>query len=486
MLRVIRPRKTSKEPGKSTSELLSALDELSGMAAEFATGLAGTDFFGASDSELLNLAATGLDSYRKVGQQIMEKWMELYPLQEKLELGAMRAIEFYDSVVEAHELTELVDKVTDTLFGLASPGEKAFVDLSLDLFGAPFTGSSSGEGGETSISIGDAGFILHEGVKLIKGMENLFKAIKPSVEAGTPFFGADVEISLGELISAIAELLDIIAQVLQKMASSAASAEMKATLKRIEQSIERMEEKGDRIETSITELDEKVELFRELMIQKFQRTWSAFDKIGEVLGKTLVGEPWVFDPTTTTTGWKIPDHDVKQELHDIEDKVDRLEEKLDREEDKLDRQEEKLDRQEEKLDRIEEKHDRFEVISAPEEGTIAGQRGGGDRITALVAAVGATGGVSLRAAIDVLPADLDEESKWTDWKSFGTPTSGSPLAEVSIQAAYQEDSNEIMEALLSTRDAQGNVYHRVYKRKDDDLIINPSEWGEWKRFLNRP
>jgi hypothetical protein len=281
-------------------------------------------------------------------------------------------------------------------------------------------------------------------------------------------------------------LIDIIAQILIKMGSSSASAEMKAQLTRIEMSIERMEEKSDRIDSTVTEIERSVERFRELVIEKFSRTWEAFDTIGSVLGRTLVGEPWVFDPTTTTTGWKIPDRDVKQELHDIEDKVDRLEEKADRGEEKLDRQEEKLDRQEEKLDRLEEKQDRDTILSAPEEGSLAGQRGGGDRVTGVVVATGTPGGVSLRTAIDVAPSELEDETKWTDWKSFGAPPGVPLVAEVSIQAAYSEGSNELMEALLSARDAQGFVYHRVFSRKDDTLIAEETEWGEWKRFLDRP
>lgn len=484
--RVNRPGLSKRQPGQATADMLTSLDELSGMATEMATGLAANRLIDASDSRLLNLAANGLSSYRKTGQQIMEKWMELLPLQEGLDLSAMRAIEFYDSVIAANGLTSLLDEATDALFGLATPGEKAFVELSLEMFGAPFSNASGGGDGDINITLGDAGFILHEIVKLVKGLENLFKAIKPSAEAGTPILSADVEISVGELISAIAELLDIIAQVMQKIAAKEASAKMTERLDKIQEDLERMEEKNDRIESSVTELHIKVKDLEETVIEKFNRTWEAFDKIGEVLGKTLVGEPWIFDPTTTTTGWKIPDRDVKQELHDIEDKIDRLEEKLDREEDKLDRQEEKLDRQEEKLDRLEEKQDRIEVLSAPEEGSLAGQRGGGDRLTAVVVAVGSSGNVSLRAAVSVLPADLEDENKWSDWENFGNPATAMPLAEVSIQATYQENSNELMEALLSARDSRGSVFHRAFKRKTDSLIIQASEWGDWQQFLNRP
>ncbi|MEM7361058.1 MAG: IPT/TIG domain-containing protein [Pseudomonadota bacterium] len=485
-LRVTRPGKSKDAPGASTSSLLSSMDELSGMVSEFAGGLADTDLFDADDSRMLLLAATGLDSYRKVGQQIMEKWMELYPLQKDLELGAMRAIEFYDSVVDSHRLDDLIDGVTDTLFGLASPGERAFIELGLELFGAPFSSSGSGNGGDASISVGDAGFLLHEGVKLVKGMENLFKAIKPSAEVGTPFLGADVEISLGELISAVAELLDIVAQVLQKMSSSAASAEMKATLKRIEQSIERMEEKSDRIETKVESIESRLIETRQHMVDNFEKIWVSFRIMGRVLGETLVGEAWAFSPRQTLTHWKIPDRDVKLELHDIEDKVDRLEEKLDREEDKLDRQEEKLDRQEEKLDRQEEKLDRLEVVFAPEEASLIGQRGGGDNLTALVATVSTAGNVSLRAAIDVTPDDLEDEDKWTDWEAFGSPGSNSALVEVSIQGVYTEESNQTIEAFLSARDGHGNIFHRVFKRKQDSLVIDPAQWGDWQHFLEQP
>lgn len=44
------------------------------------------------------------------------------------------------------------------------------------------------------------------------------------------------------------------------------------------------------------------------------------DTLGELLGKTLVGEPWIVDPFRTVTGPnKTPAKGVKEELHDIED-----------------------------------------------------------------------------------------------------------------------------------------------------------------------
>lgn len=43
------------------------------------------------------------------------------------------------------------------------------------------------------------------------------------------------------------------------------------------------------------------------------------DKLGELLGRTLVGEAWVVDPTTTVTGPpKVPPIAVKEEMHGIE------------------------------------------------------------------------------------------------------------------------------------------------------------------------
>jgi hypothetical protein len=131
---------------------------------------------------------------------------------------------------------------------------------------------------------------------------------------------------------------------------------------------------------------------------------------------------------------------------------------------KLDRLEAKLDIIEPKFDRLEAKADRPFPI-APHEGAVAAQRGGATNVTAVVAATrGADNRVHLRAAIDVAPQALDDETAWSQWINFGRPAAAIAIIEVSVSASYAAGSNDVLDALLSVRDAAGRVFHRAFER----------------------
>ena len=395
----------------------------------------------------------------------------------------------------------LVDRMNDCIdktFGPGSPADAVVAGGSKALFSAaagsgPATGVTPARGEpDTGISIGTIGFIIHEGVKLIEGLENLLKILKPSAEAGAGVANADIEVSLGEIFSAIAKLVDIIAQVLQKIGSSESSASLNEKIDTIIRGAEQLERKADQGESKADQLTVTVEDIKERTIRIEEEVTAnngALRELGNLLGLTLTGgttaadgttRGWIIDPRETRTGNRVPDREVKQELHDIEDKVDRLEEKADRQEDKLDRQEEKLDREEEKLDHI-------AVASAPHEGSVASQRGGGDHVTATMVAIRRQDDrVYLRAAIDGARGALDDLVNWTPWVSFGQPQNAGPLESVSIDRQYADNSDVAMNGLLSVRDVQGRIFHREFDGPNHGRVPLPARSSDWVDFLGQP
>ena len=170
----------------------------------------------------------------------------------------------------------LVDRMNDCIdktFGPGSPADVVVAGGSKALFSAaagsgPATGVTPARGEpDTGISIGTIGFIIHEGVKLIEGLENLLKILKPSAEAGAGGANADVEVSLGEIFSAIAKLVDIIAQVLQKIGSSESSASLNEKIDTIIRGAEPLERKADQGESKADQLTATVEDIKERTIR---------------------------------------------------------------------------------------------------------------------------------------------------------------------------------------------------------------------------
>lgn len=242
---------------------------------------------------------------------------------------------------------------------------------------------------------------------------------------------------------------------------------------RAEEKLDKLEEKSDRAEEKLDRLEEKEDRIEEKLDRMEEKDDRAEEKLDQLEEKS----------------------DRLEEKSDrAEEKLDRLEEKEDRAEAKLDQLEEKNDRIEEKLDRIEEKEDRKEEKIdrlappfLPSEGSIANQRGGGDRVTGAVAAIRAQGNeVHLRAAIDVDRDELDEESAWSYWESFGRPSPSAVLREVSLDLQYGEGSDEEINGLLSVRDQAGRIFHRSFEGTAHDDLLEPDEWSEWEEFLEQP
>jgi hypothetical protein len=500
-----RTRKYRGQPGEPTRQLFTAVDRYAALAAALARTIgSGGPVTPADVAQLFN-AAAAIDGLRSLAQHSFEQWMEWLPLQEDQRFEPLRTIAFYDTAVVNADLVGRMNSLIEKSFGPGSPLETIIPGGSGAIFSAPpNTARSEGEPGSEAesgftFSIGNIGFIIHEVVKFVEGMENLFKLFKPSAEAGAAVANVDVEVSLGEIFSAIAKLVDIIAQVLQKIGSSQSAAEQKAKIETIIRGLEQLEQKADRGEGKLDQMGVKLEEINErtkTIEAEAKANNGALRELGDLLGRTLTGgvtaadgsvRGWIIDPRQTRTGNPVPDRDVKQELHDIEDKIDRLESKADRHEEKLDRQEEKLDRQEEKLDREEEKLDHFAIMSPPHEGSVASQRDGGNRVSAVMVAIRRQDDkVYLRAAIDVKRGDLDDPLSWTDWIDFGRPQNAASLQSVSVDLQYEDNSNVEMNGLLSVRDSQGWIFHREFDGPSHNLLATPAHWSDWTGFLDQP
>lgn len=486
--RLVRPKPYRGNAGGPTSALFAGIDELAALSAATARAMLPSVVEMPVAAAQLRSAAAGVDGARKTAQKCLEMWMSWEPLQAGQDFAALRTIQFYDEVVEQSGLLDMFGELTQSTFG----PKGALAAVSPGLPGALFSRAAAGAGGGpanaslTSLSYGDIGFWLHELVKAIEATENIFKVLRPSVDAGP----VDASVSLGEIFSAIAKFIDIISQILSKLGADQSSAKLNTKIDLILQRLELVSVKLDRQEAKLDALAVVVTEIREACRRieaEVKANNGALRTLGDLLGRTLVGSGWTIDPRQTLTGNTVPPRDVKRELHDIEDKIDMIEAKEDRAEAKLDRQEEKLDRQEEKLDRQEEKLDRIGVLTRLAEGSVANQQGASDRVSAVVAAVRPQDDrVFLRAAVDAPRLELDVLNRWSDWIDFDRPQNAGRLLAVSIDVNYEEESDERINALLSVRDQNGRVFHRPFEGAGHGELLNPARWSDWQDFLEQP
>jgi len=266
-------------------------------------------------------------------------------------------------------------------------------------------------------------------------------------------------------------------QKLDRQEGKADRAEQK--LDRQEGKLDQLEQKADRAEQKLDRHEGKLDRLEQKTDRAEQKLDRAEGKLDQLEGKSDRAEQ------------KLDRQEGKADR--AEQKLDRQEGKLDRLEGKSDRAEEKLDRIEEKLDRIEEKEDRDEMKLdrlapvTPQEGSVANQRGGGNAVTAAVSAIGRQDNrVYLRGAIAVDRGDLDEPAVFSPWILFDRPASAGPLVTVSLDLQYEDNSDTVINAFLSTRDRAGQVYHRAYDRRDAGQVLDPAAWTQWQDFLGQP
>lgn len=277
---------------------------------------------------------------------------------------------------------------------------------------------------------------------------------------------------------------------------------------RQEEAIGRIEEKGDRLEEAVGYLEEKGDRQEEKLDRLEQKADGHEVKLDRLEEKADQAEEKLDRLEEKADKAEEKLDRVADELERQETKLDRLEDKADRQETKLDRLEGKADRQETKLDRLEGKADRLEtkldilegkadreeekldrlpIVLPPQEGSIADQRGGGDRVTAAVAAVQAPNlDVFVRAAIRVTRSELTDLTSWSPWVSFGRPQTNTATISVSIDLQYRDGSDTLIDGLLTARDGLGRVFVRVYQGPSDSELLDVAQWSDWDAFLGQP
>ena len=275
----------------------------------------------------------------------------------------------------------------------------------------------------------------------------------------------------------VEEKLDITEQKLDRQEGKADRAEQK--LDRQEGKLDQLEQKADRSEQKLDRQEGKLDRLEQKADRAEQKLDRAEGKLDQLEGKSDRAEQKMDRQEGKADR-------AEQKLDRQEGKLDRLEEKSDRAEEKLDKIEEKLDRIEEKHDREEEKLDRLTPIT-PQEGSVANQRGGGSAVTAAVSAIGRQDNrVYLRGAIAIDRGDLDEPAVFSPWVLFDRPANAGPLVSVSLDLQYEDNSDAVINAFLSTRDRAGQVFHRAYDRRDAGQVLDPAAWTQWQDFLDQP
>lgn len=485
--KILRPQPNKSPSGTAMLELLQAIDEQGALTAQFVRLVASLPNVNPSTKQQLSIAADGIDGSRLAAQRVYEVWMQWAPLQEPELLEPMKTIALIDEIIITSGLTELVRRGTDGLFGLGGLVD----DFLPEGIGQLISELDLGELAEKIIEnfdidellkkLREIGGFIGENVISLEGIEDVLKFVKPSIEGGASVViqgSLDVEFDIAQIISGIAEFLGLGGEAVEGAGGvSTQISELSVIVDELVGLVNRLEAKEDLLTTKIQDLDERTKKTSAEVLAIEQM----LGLLGELVGGTLVGQRWILDDRITRTEPNItPPRDVKLELHDIEDAVKRLEEKDDRQEEKLDRLEEKLDREEEKLDR-------FGSLELPQEGAIASQRDGANRVTGAVTAVRTSdNSVHLRSAINVTRRNLAEEAQWTDWVDFGRPRRAAQLQTVSLDLQYEDESNSRMTALLSARDARGNVFHREFQGPQDADLQDPARWGVWRQFLRQP
>lgn len=273
-------------------------------------------------------------------------------------------------------------------------------------------------------------------------------------------------------------------QKLDRQEGKADRAEQK--LDRQEGKLDQLEHKADRAEQKLDRHEGKLDRLEQKSDRSEQKLDRQEGKLDQLEGKSDRTEQKLDRQEGKLDQLEGKADRAEQKLDRQEGKLDRLEGKSDRAEEKLDKIEEKLDRIEEKKDREEEKLDRLSPMT-PQEASVANQRGGGNAVTAAVSAIGRRDNrVYLRGAVAVDRGDLDVAAVFSPWILFDRPANADPLVSVSLDLQYEDNSDSVINAFLSTRDRAGRVFHRAYDRRDAAQVLDPAAWTQWQDFLDQP
>jgi len=524
------PKRRRRPPGQATRELFGVVDQYAALTAVLARALAPR--VGASGA--LTIAADGLDEGRKVVQRNLELWLQWAPLQAKAPFEPLRTVALTDELVASGGLTARMRSLTAQTYG---PG--GTFDLSQE--GKP-------EATELPAStLGDVGFILQEGAKLLEGVEDVLNTLAPSIEVG---IGAgiegsvDVQLSLGAPVSALGKLVDFVGQLVGKSGDDAGKADIERRLEGIEQTVglisgrmielldavALLEQKADRAEGKSDQAGQQLEG----LVRKVDGLEAKGDRLEEKTER-LEGKADRLEGKADRDGLTLDDlvrraEAQEEKLDRLEEKDDRLEgkadtiherldlviERQDRLEGKADRLEGKADSLEEKGDRLEGKVDRLEGKGDRVEGKVDQLEGKVDRIEVkgdrvegkldlLESKADAIEGKLDRAEakLDRVSRELPHEASVADQRGTAGRVTGAVTAlaadgQVYVRAAIDRRRDELDDEAswspwapfgapgTAARTRDGGVFHRVYESQDHNGLADAAQWTAWLDFLRQP
>jgi hypothetical protein len=390
---VRRPERRGGEPGEATRELFGIVDEYIGTTAELTRALAPH----LEEGEAFAAAADAIDDGRGTIRRNLELWLSWAPLQAEAEFEPLRTVELMDELAATGGLATRANALVAQTYGPAGAVTRA-VGAQV---GSPGFAQAAGERLATTTAssvAGTIGFVLHEGSKVLEFVEDLLNILSPSAAVGASAGVegvVDVQINLGNPISAVSKVIDTIAQLLQHAGEKGEKAALDERLRRLEETVARIDQalgtisgrvvqlvdigaklegKADRAEGKADGAAQVADAVRTTVDRILSRTSELKFVVDVLEGKTdlVHGEVHRIEGKLDTALVRLDALEAKGDRLEvktdtIEAKADRLEGKADRQAQTLDdlvrRGEElevKADRLETKADRIEGKEDRLE------------------------------------------------------------------------------------------------------------------------------
>jgi hypothetical protein len=353
---VRRPKRPAGEAGEPTRELFGVLDEYAGSTSALARALAPyVDTRGALDA-----AADGIDDGRKVMRRSLELWLSWVPLQAEMTFEPLRTVELMDELVLTGGYAERARALVGLTYGPGGAVARAFGTTLGSAGFAPAVGELLASTSASSI-LGGIGFFLHEGAKVAEGIEDWLNSVPISAAAGVAAGAAgiaDVQINLGNPLSAVAKLVDTVAQILVRIGEKGEQAAQEERLRKLEEAIGRIEQTVGTISGQIVQLLDtgaKLEGKADRAEAKADASTQAVDAVRATVDQILSRTSELRFVVDVLEGKADLVHG---EVHRIEGKLDGAVLRLDALEAKGDRLEGKTDTIEAKADRLESKADR--------------------------------------------------------------------------------------------------------------------------------
>jgi hypothetical protein len=162
-----------------------------------------------------------------------------------------------------------------------------------------------------------------------KAREGKFDQEQGGIINGTNMDVADKLWQLTELVGdELGFIINIISLILRDIGlfgEPVAGVSLAEVGHQLENKLEYMLPRVDSLKDGQSVIDSTIRRIEELLTmtqQEVNRVEQKADTLGDLLGRTLVGEKWIVDPYRTRSGPnKVPPRDIKQELHDIENRL---------------------------------------------------------------------------------------------------------------------------------------------------------------------